>query len=114
MRSGSCQPEGKGPTAMFIALSTFAIANGMTEEVQQAFLRRPHLVDSVPGFVRMDVFSPVDNSEEIWLLTFWRDPESYHSWYRSHAHHESHRGIPNGLKLVPGTTQLRFFEHLCS
>jgi heme oxygenase (mycobilin-producing) len=99
---------------MFIALSTFAIANGMTEAVQQAFLVRPHLVDAVPGFVRMDVFSPLESPGEFWLLTYWHDAESYHAWHRSHAHHESHLGIPKGLKLVPKSTQIRFFAHLCS
>ena len=99
---------------MFIALSKFTIANGMAEEVQRAFLLRPHFVDSVPGFVRMDVFSPLDDAAEIWLLTYWRDGESYHGWHRSHAHHESHLGIPKGLKLVAGSTQLRFFTHVCS
>lgn len=99
---------------MFVALSTFAIANGMVDGVQEAFRNRPHLVDGVSGFVRMDVFSPLDNPSEIWLLTYWRDAESYHAWHRSHAHHESHRGIPKGLKLVPRSAQLRFFAHLCS
>lgn len=99
---------------MFVALSTFVIANGMAAAVQDAFRRRPHLVDDVPGFVRMDVFSPVDNPDEIWLLTYWRDAASYHVWHRSDAHHESHRGIPKGLKLVSGSAHLRFFGHLCS
>ena len=99
---------------MFVALSTFAIANGMRDAVQQAFVLRPHLVDGVPGFVRMDVFSPLENPEEFWLLTYWRDAESYHSWHRSHAHHQSHLGIPKGLKLVPMGTRVRFFAHLCS
>ena len=70
---------------MFVALSTFAVANGMRDAVQQAFVLRPHLVDGVPGFVRMDVFSPLENPEEFWLLTYWRDAESHHSWHRSHA-----------------------------
>ena len=99
---------------MFIALSMFAVANGMTKEVQQAFVDRPHLVDNVAGFVRMDVCSPLDKPEEIWLITYWRDAESYHVWHRSHEHHESHQGIPKGLKLVPGSARLRFFAHLCS
>ena len=99
---------------MFIALSTFGVANGMAVEVQQAFLHRPHLVDSVPGFVRMEVLCPLDNPAEVWLLTYWSDAQSYHTWHRSHAHHESHRGIPKGLKLVPRSAQRRFFAHLCS
>ena len=86
----------------------------MAPEVKDAFVNRPHLVDSAPGFVRMEVVSPVDNPSEIWLFTFWTDEESFQTWHRSHAYHDSHKGIPKGLKLVPKSTELRFFEHVSS
>lgn len=98
----------------FVALSRFVIKNEMREAVRNAFLARPHLVDDAPGFVRMDVLSPVENPQEIWLLTFWTDENSFRSWHRSHKYHESHKGIPKGLKLVPKSVELRFFEHFCS
>jgi heme-degrading monooxygenase HmoA len=97
---------------MFVAMSKFAIANGMTAEVKQAFKDRPHLVDDAPGFLRMDVISPVDTPDEIWLLTYWSDEPSYRTWHRGHTYHESHKGIPKGLKLVPKSTEIRFFEHV--
>ncbi len=99
---------------MFVALSKFTVANGMTQEVKEAFQNRPHLVDDSPGFVRMDVISPLANPDEIWLLTFWTDEASYRAWHRSHEYHESHKGIPKGLKLVPRSAELRFFEHVSS
>jgi heme-degrading monooxygenase HmoA len=99
---------------MFIALSRFTVANGMTDLVKAAFRQRPHLVDEVAGFVRLDVLSPQDTPDEIWLLTSWEDEASFHAWHRSHQHRESHRGIPKGLKLVPKSVELRFFEHIAS
>ena len=36
---------------MFMAMSRFVIANGLEEDVRQAFAHRPHLVEEVPGFV---------------------------------------------------------------
>jgi heme-degrading monooxygenase HmoA len=54
-------------------LSRFVIANGMAPEVKQAFLLRPHLVDNAPGFVRLNVLSPEDMPNEIWLMTYWDD-----------------------------------------
>lgn len=98
----------------FVALSKFVIANGMMEEVKEAFRNRPHLVDEAPGFVRMEVMVPQDSPEEIWLVTFWTDEQSYRTWHRGHLYHESHRGIPKGLKLVPGSAQIRLFEFVCS
>jgi heme-degrading monooxygenase HmoA len=98
----------------FVALSCFTVANGMTERVKQAFLDRPHLVDGAPGFVRMDVITPLDSPDEIWLMTFWSDEASFKVWHQSHLYHDSHAGIPKGLKLVPGRTRIRYFEHVGS
>ena len=96
----------------FVALSRFVIANGMTGQVKNAFLSRPHLVDQARGFLRMDVISPVDNPDEIWLLTYWTDEQSYQAWHRSHLYRDSHGGIPKGLKLVPKSAEVRFFEYV--
>jgi heme-degrading monooxygenase HmoA len=100
------------PTIM--VLSRFTIANDMVDEVRSAFVNRPHLVDGVAGFVRMEVMSPRDNPSEIWLVTYWTDEESYRTWHRSHTYRESHGGIPKGLKLVPRSTEIRFFDYICS
>ena len=102
------------PGVGFVALSRFVVANDKTGEVKRAFTERPHLVDSAPGYVRMDVISPLDRPEEVWLITYWRDQESFRVWHRSHEYHESHRGIPKGLKLVPGSAEVRHFEYVSS
>jgi heme-degrading monooxygenase HmoA len=99
---------------MVLVLSKFKVANGMTPEVKQAFLNRPHQVEGAAGFIRLDVVSPQDQPDEIWLLTYWSDLASYEHWHKSAAHHESHRGIPRGLKLDPSSTLVRVFEHICS
>ncbi len=99
---------------MFIALSQFTVANNMIEEVKDAFIKRPHLVEDAAGFLRMEVISPLDNKDEIWLLTYWRDEDSFKVWHHSHLYHDSHKGIPRGLKLVPKSARLRFFEHISS
>jgi heme-degrading monooxygenase HmoA len=98
----------------FTALSKFVIANDMREEVAEAFRNRPHLVDEAPGFLRMDVLSPVDNRQEIWLITYWTDEASFRRWHHSHKYHQSHKGIPKGLKLVPKSVEIRYFEHVSS
>jgi len=99
--------------ARFVAVSKFAVANGMADEVKQAFRNRPHLVDGAEGFVRMEVLSPLDRPEEIHLVTYWTDAESFRAWHHSHLYHDSHKGIPKGLKVVPGETKIREFERVC-
>ena len=97
-------------TGIFVALSRFTIANDKADEVRSAFLQRPHLVDTAQGFLGMDVMFPIDSAAEIWLVTRWCDEESYQNWHKSHEYHESHKGIPKGLKLVPGTALVRLFR----
>jgi heme-degrading monooxygenase HmoA len=99
--------------AGFVVLSQFAIAC-MTEEVKQAFQQRPHRVDNAAGFVRMEVLSPCDAPNEIWLITYWKDESSYRCWHHSHLYKESHQGIPRGLRLVPKSVSIRFLEHVAS
>lgn len=95
---------------MFISISSFVIANDMVQEVQEAFQNRPRLVDQVPGFVRMEVFSPQDKPREFWLMTYWKDEESFKTWYKSHQYHDSHAGIPKGVKLVPNSVSVKYFN----
>ena len=99
---------------LFVAHSSFTVANGMTDEVKAAFRNRPRHVETAPGFVRMDVISPLASPDEIWLITYWEDEASYRTWHGSEDHHDAHAEIPRGLKLVPGSAQVRFFEHVCS
>lgn len=94
----------------FIASSRFVVGNGMAEEVRLAFQSRPHLVDDAPGFCRMAVLRPLDTPDEFWLLTWWTDEASYVTWHRSHQYHQSHAGIPSGLKLLPGSVEIRRLE----
>jgi heme-degrading monooxygenase HmoA len=95
---------------VFVALSRFTIANGMSASVREAFLNRPHVVDGEPGFLGLSVMSPVDRPEEIWLLTRWLDEPSYRAWHGGHTYHNAHAGIPKGLKLVPKSADVSFFD----
>ena len=98
----------------FVALSRFTVANDMAADVKAAFRNRPHLVDGAAGFVRMEVLSPQDRPQEIWLFTWWTDRASFETWHRSHLYRESHNAMPKGLKLVPQETQMRHFDQVCT
>jgi len=101
---------------MFVVMSKFTVDNKdkMTPSVKNAFVNRPHLVENATGFVRLDVLSPVENSDEIWLLTYWTDQPCFQAWYRTHHYKEVHANIPVGLQLINDRTQLLFFEHISS
>lgn len=98
----------------FVAVSRFTVANGMTSDVKAAFRNRPGYVDEQRGFLRMEVISPLDNLDEIWLMTFWEDRESYEAWHGSSEWRRSQQFIPRGLKVFPGSATVTFFEHVTS
>lgn len=108
IRSASPEPRLKP----CIVCSRFVVANGMQEAVAAAFRIRPHEVDSVDGFIRMEVLRPSDHPEEFWLMTWWRDSDAYHVWHRSHAYRDSHKGIPKGLKLRSGEQSITLLEQI--
>jgi heme-degrading monooxygenase HmoA len=97
---------------MILGMSRFKVANGLEREVKEAFLNRPHLVDHVPGFLGMETFTEEKDPTAFYLLTRWTDAVSFRSWHSSPAHHQSHRGIPKGLKLDPTFTKVVVLDRL--
>jgi heme-degrading monooxygenase HmoA len=97
---------------MILAISRFRVANDKRDEVEQAFLNRPCLVDSAPGFIGLEVFTNTADPAAFHLFTRWTDLESFHRWHSSPAHTISHQGIPKGLKLDPSQTELLFLKRV--
>jgi len=97
----------------FTAISKFEIRNDMEDEVKEAFINRPKLVDSAEGFLGLQVLRPLENQAEFWLITHWETEELFHHWHKHHKS-ESHNGIPKGLKLVKRSFTLQYFEHITS
>jgi len=48
---------------MILVIRKFTVRNGMEEAVRQAFVDRPHLVDSAPGYQRMEVLRALGHPE---------------------------------------------------
>lgn len=97
---------------MILVISQFKVANDLEKEVREAFLTRPRLVDDVLGFLGIEVFTDTEDSSVFYLVTRWTDVRSFHAWHGSEAHHQSHRGIPKGLKLAAGFTHVTYLERL--
>lgn len=97
---------------MFVALSRFTVANGLEDEVHQAFVDRPRRVEQVDGFVRLDVLRPDADPREFWLITYWTDESSFRVWHKSHDRKASHELMPPGLRLVPGAQEVSTFAHV--
>jgi len=97
---------------MIIAMSRFRVQNHREQDVRQAFLDRPRLVDDQAGFLGLEVFQDPADLAVFYLVTRWSDPLSFHSWHSSHAHHASHAFMPKGLQLDSAFTELRILERV--
>ena len=97
---------------MVVVLSRFRVANGMEGDVARAFRERPRAVESVPGFLWLEVFVDRGDPSIFYLVTRWSDFSSFEAWHGSAAHRESHELIPKGLKLDPAWTQVLHMTRL--
>lgn len=97
---------------MILAVSRFRVANGMEGAVNEAFLDRPRLVDSAPGFLGMETFTDSGDGAVFYLVTRWSDESSFRSWHNSADHRLSHKFIPKGLKLDPSFTKVVVLSRL--
>jgi heme-degrading monooxygenase HmoA len=97
---------------MILAISRFRVQNGLEAQVKTAFFVRPHLVDTVAGFLGMETYTETGDPSLFYLVTRWTDAASYHGWHKSAAHHRSHGGIPKGLKLDASFTNVVLLERL--
>ena len=97
---------------MIVAISRFRVANGLEDEVKEAFRQRPRLVDAEPGFLGMETFTDASERTVFYLVTRWTDAAPFHAWHRSDAHHLSHRFIPRGLKLDAEWTKLAVLDRI--
>lgn len=84
---------------MVLVISRFRVANGMDAEVARAFAQRPRLVDEVPGFLGLEVFTEKEDPAIFHLATRWVDEASFEAWHGGEAHRASHAFIPRGLKV---------------
>ena len=95
---------------MITVISRFKVANGKSEEVNQAFRDRPRLVESAPGFRDIAVLRDTNDASIFYLYTKWENLHCYRTWHASPAHDASHSRIPKGLKLDASFTQIEIFR----
>lgn len=85
----------------------------MEKEVREAFVKRPHLVENAPGFLRLEVLSPAEEPKEFWLLTYWETEQHFRDWHKHHRY-ESHQLMPKGLRLEASGTKVQVLRHIAS
>jgi len=87
-------------------ISRFRVRNGLEQDVREAFLNRPRLVENAAGFRGLEVLTDAADPSVFLLLTRWTGEESFRAWHSSEGHHRSHELMPRGLKLDSAFTSV--------
>lgn len=89
---------------MYVSVSRLRVPAGRSDELVAAFRDRAGLVDSVEGFVDLEVWrsdKPPDRSGdgqvEVWMVSRWESKQHFTSYMRSPAHRASHDRVDPDL-----------------
>jgi heme-degrading monooxygenase HmoA len=94
---------------MYVSMSRLRVEAGRSDALIVAFRRRAHLVDSVPGFIDLEVWRSDRDREEVLMVSRWRDRASFTAYMRSDDHRISHERIDPELQ---DAIHLERLEHL--
>jgi heme oxygenase (mycobilin-producing) len=90
-------------------MSRLRVPAERADELVAAFRRRAHLVDDAEGFVDLQVWQSDRDSEELVMVSRWRDRDSFKAYMRSDAHRISHERIDPTLD---DAIKLERLEHM--
>ena len=90
-------------------MSRLRVPAERADELVAAFRRRAHLVDDAEGFVDLQVWRNDRDSEELVMVSRWRDRSCFTAYMRSEAHRFSHERIDPELD---DAIKLERLEHM--
>ena len=79
---------------MFVFISHLTVPDGDRAALERHFRERSHLVDSVPGFLYLQLLEPQGGSASFVFLTAWEDRQAFSEYMRSEEHRVSHSREP--------------------
>ena len=94
---------------MYVSLSRHRVAPERADDLVSAFRRRAHLVDDADGFVDLEVWRSDRETDEVIMVSRWRDRAAFKAYMKSDAHRISHDRIDGELDRA---IKLERLEHL--
>jgi heme-degrading monooxygenase HmoA len=94
---------------MYVSMSRLRIEPGRAPELIRAFNSRLHEVDSVAGFIDLQVWQSDRDAGEVVMVSRWTDRASFKDYMRSAAHQRSHERIAPDLQ---DAIQLERLDHM--
>jgi heme-degrading monooxygenase HmoA len=89
-------------------INRLPVKEGMADQVVERFANGRGFVQEFPGFVSMEVLH-AEETDEVMVITRWRDKEDFDSWVASDAFKMAH-GRGGGSGLLRGHPQMSTYE----
>jgi heme-degrading monooxygenase HmoA len=81
---------------MIVVMNRIPVAEGREADFEKTFMERDRAVDSMPGFVDLQVLRPTEGRIYV-VLTRWKSREDFDRWTQSEAFIAAHRKQNPGL-----------------
>lgn len=98
---------------MYIVANRVAVAPEWGEKFEERFRQRAGQVDKQPGFVRMQILRPADETSPYVVLTSWQSEAAFNAWVGSEDFKLAHQN-PLPKEAFNGEGALERFEVVIS
>jgi heme oxygenase (mycobilin-producing) len=84
------QSNDRKMTNHFVAINYINCKSDYRERFEHLFSPRANAIDRIPGFVRMEVLKPQDESENYLVVSHWETEDAFKGWMKSPEFLEGH------------------------
>lgn len=75
----------------FVAINYINCTPEYRERFEELFATRAKAIDTMPGFVDMQVLKPTTDNDAYLIVSHWESQESFSAWTKSEAFLEGHK-----------------------
>ena len=93
-----------------VKINAITVPGGAGPELEKRFAARAGAVDQQPGFEGFELLRPTDDSGKYYVVTRWKDDESFQAWMSSQAFGADHGKQAEGQRPVSSQAELLSFE----
>jgi heme-degrading monooxygenase HmoA len=79
------------PRKKFVAVNYIDCKPEYRQRFEELFGSRAKQIDTMPGFVEMQVLRPTKEGDSYLIVSHWEDEESFKRWIKSETFSEGHK-----------------------
>jgi len=93
-----------------IRINAITVPDGHGQELERRFAARAGEVDQMDGFEGFELLRPTDGTNRYFVVTRWRDEQSFTAWTSSRAFGDQHAraAAPDGQPVASHAELLSF------